>query len=333
VTELATFYQRLSMEFKDYYAVMGVAREATQDEVKRAYRKLSRKYHPDVSKEADAEERFKEVGEAYAVLKDPEKRAAYDQLGANYKAGQEFRPPPGWDDGFEFSGAGAGANAGRGYAGGGFGGGQYSDFFEELFAQQRGGRRGGGQFSMRGDDRHARISIDFRDSYTGAQRPVTLHVPDVTADGHVVTKEKTLNIKIPKGIQEGQKIRLAGQGGPGMGKGKAGDLFLEIDFSPAKRYRVDGADVHLTLPVTPWEAALGATIKVPIPTGDVDLKIPANSRQGSKLRLKGKGLPGKTPGDLFVVLEVQQPPADSDAAKELYKQMAEELAFNPRADL
>jgi len=323
------------MEFKDYYEVMGVARDATQDEVKRAYRKLSRKYHPDVSTEADAEERFKEVGEAYAVLKDPEKRAAYDQLGANYKAGQDFHPPPGWDEGFEFSGAGA--NAGRGYAGG-FGGAQYSDFFEELFAQQRGGRSGGGrsaggQFNMRGDDRHARISIDFRDSYTGAQRPITLHVPEVTAEGHVVTKEKTLNIKIPKGIQEGQKIRLAGQGGPGMGSGKAGDLFLEIDFKPAKRYRVEGADVYLTLPVTPWEAALGATVKVPIPTGNVDLKIPANSRQGSKLRLKGKGLPGKTPGDFYAVLDVQQPPADSDVAKELYKRMAEELTFDPRADL
>lgn len=318
------------MEFKDYYEVMGVARDATQDEIKRAYRKLSRKYHPDVSTESDAEERFKEVGEAYAVLKDPEKRAAYDQLGANYKAGQDFHPPPGWDEGFEFSGAGA--SAGRGYTGG-FGGAQYSDFFEELFAQQRGGRPAGGQFSMRGDDRHARISIDFRDSYTGAQRPITLRVPEVTADGHVVTKEKTLNIKVPKGIREGQKIRLAGQGGPGIGSGQAGDLFLEIAFSPAKRYRVEGADVYLTLPVTPWEAALGATVTVPMPTGNVDLKIPANSRQGSKLRLKGKGLPGQTPGDLYAVLDIQQPPADSDVAKALYQRMAEELPFDPRADL
>ncbi len=318
------------MEFKDYYEVMGVARDATQDDIKRAYRKLSRKYHPDVSTESDAEERFKEVGEAYAVLKDPEKRAAYDQLGANYKAGQDFQPPPGWDEGFEFSGAGA--TAGRGYASG-FGGAQYSDFFEELFAQQRGGRPAGGQFSMRGDDRHARISIDFRDSYTGAQRPITLRVPEVTADGHVVTKEKTLNIKVPKGIREGQKIRLAGQGGPGVGSGKAGDLFLEIAFSPAKRYRVEGADVYLTLPVTPWEAALGATVTVPMPTGNVDLKIPANSRQGSKLRLKGKGLPGQIPGNLYAVLDIQQPPADSDAAKEIYQRMAEELPFDPRADL
>jgi curved DNA-binding protein len=324
------------MEFKDYYEVMDVARDATQDEVKRSYRKLSRKYHPDVSSEEHAEERFKDVGEAYAVLKDPEKRAAYDQLGADHKAGQDFRPPPGWDEGFEFSGAGT--NTGRGYAGG-LGGAQYSDFFEELFAQQQAGRggggarAGGGQFSMRGDDRHARIVIDFRDSYTGAQRPITLHVPEVTADGHVVAKEKTLNVKIPKGIQAGQKIRLAAQGGPGAGGGKAGDLFLEIEFSPAKHHRVDGADVYLTLPVAPWEAALGATVTVPIPSGNVELKIPANSCQGSKLRLKGKGLPAKEPGNLYVLIDVQQPPADSDAAKELYKKMAEELPFDPRAEL
>jgi len=321
------------MEFKDYYEVMGVVRDATQDEIKRAYRKLARKYHPDVSKQNDAEERFKEVGEAYEVLKDTDKRAAYDQLGANYKAGQDFKPPPGWDDGFEFSGPGD--NPGRGYAGGGFDGARHSDFFEDLFGQHYagGGRAGGRQSSMRGDDRHARISIDFRDSYTGSQRSVTLHAPEVTAAGHVVTKEKTLNIKIPKGIRGGQKIRLAGQGSPGMGDGKAGDLFLEIDFSPDKRHRIDGADVYLTLPVTPWEAALGAAVTVPIPSGNVELKIPANSSQASKLRLKGKGLPGKEAGDFYVLLDVQLPPADSDAAKSLYEKMAEELPFDPRADM
>ena len=321
------------MEFRDYYEVMGVARDATQDEVKRAYRKLARKYHPDVSKEGDAEECFKEVGEAYEVLKDVEKRAAYDQLGSNHKAGQEFQPPPGWDEGFEFSGAGS--NAGRGYTGGGgFGGAQYSDFFEDLFAQRKaGGRHQDSQFGMRGDDRHARIVIDFRDSYTGTQRSISLHAPEVTADGHVVTKEITLNVKIPKGIQAEQKIRLAGQGGLGRGGGKAGDLFLEVEFSAAKRYRIDGANVHLTLPVAPWEAALGSTIAVPLPSGSVELKVPANSGQGSKLRLKGKGLPGKTPGDMYVQIDVQLPPADSEVAKDLYKKMSEELPFAPRADL
>jgi len=323
------------MEFTDYYKVMGVARDATQDDIKRAYRKLARKYHPDVSEAEDAEARFKEVGEAYEVLKDTEKRAAYDQLGADWKSGQDFRPPPGWDEGFEFSGGGPGDGSTAGA--GGFGGEQFSDFFESLFGQAsgqpRGTHPGGREFHMRGEDRHARIHIDFRDSYTGAQRSIKLHVPEVTADGHVVTQEKTLNVKIPKGIHDGQKIRLAGQGSPGIGRGRAGDLFLEIEFLADKRYRVDGADVTLSLPVAPWEAALGATITVPIPSGSVGLKIPAGSGQGSRLRLKGKGLPGKAPGDLFVLLDVQLPPADSDAARELYEKMSQEMPFNPRADL
>jgi curved DNA-binding protein len=328
------------MEFRDYYEVMGVKRDANQDDIKRAYRKLARKYHPDVSADENAEEKFKEVGEAYEVLKDPEKRAAYDQLGKNYKAGQDFRPPPGWDEGFEFSGAGGGA--GDGYAGyGGMGGEQFSDFFENLFRQSQsrgrsgfeGQQRSGQQFDMRGEDRHARISIDLRDSYTGATRGITLHAPELTDDGHVITRDITLNVKIPQGIRDGQKIRLAGQGGPGMGGGKAGDLFLEVEFKADSKYRVDGGDVYLNLPVTPWEAALGSKVKVPIPSGNVELKIPAGSNQGSKMRLKGKGLPGKEPGNLYVVLDVQLPPADSDEAKALYEKMAEEMAFNPRAGL
>jgi len=328
------------MEFRDYYEVMGVKRDATQDDIKRAYRKLARKYHPDVSADENAEEKFKEVGEAYEVLKDPEKRAAYDQLGKNYKAGQDFRPPPGWDEGFEFSGAGGGT--GDGYAGyGGMGGEQFSDFFENLFRQSQsqgrsgfeGQRRSGQQFDMRGEDRHARISINLRDSYTGATRGITLHAPEVTSEGHVITRDITLNVKIPQGIRDGQKIRLAGQGGPGMGRGKAGDLFLEVEFKADSKYRVDGGDVYLNLPVTPWEAALGSKVKVPIPSGDVELKIPAGSNQGSKMRLKGKGLPGKEPGNLYVVLDVQLPPADSDEAKALYEKMAKTMPFDPRARL
>jgi curved DNA-binding protein len=310
------------MEFRDYYEVMGVPRDATQDDIKRAYRKLARKYHPDVSDDADAEARFKEVGEAYEVLKDPEKRAAYDQLGANWKTGQEFRPPPNWDEGFEFSG--------------GSDGGQFSDFFGSLFGQGGTGggpQMGGREFHMRGEDRHARIHIDFHDSYTGAQRQISLHLPQVTADGRVTTQEKTLNVKIPEGIRDGQKIRLAGQGGPGMGQGQAGDLYLEIEFQADRRFRINGGDVTLHLPVAPWEAALGASITVPIPTGNVELKIPPGSGQGSKLRLKGKGLPGKVPGDLYALLDVQLPPADNDAAKELYEKMSREMPFNPRADL
>jgi curved DNA-binding protein len=328
------------MEFRDYYEIMGVKRDATQDEIKRAYRKLARKYHPDVSKDDNAEEKFKEVGEAYEALKDPEKRAAYDQLGQNHKAGQDFRPPPGWDEGFEFSGSGG--KTGDGYAGyGGAGGEQFSDFFEDLFRQGQpqgrggfsGNQQGGQQFNMQGEERHAHITIDVADSYTGASRSISLHAPEVTADGHVVTRDKTLNVKIPQGIRDGQKIRLAGQGGPAMGGGKAGDLFLEVQFRPDGKYRIDGGDVYLTLPVTPWEAMLGGKVTVPIPSGDVELKIQPNSNQGSKMRLKGKGLPGKEPGNLYVVLDVQLPPADSDDAKALYEKMAEELPFNPRASL
>jgi curved DNA-binding protein len=309
---------------------MGVERDASKDDIKRAYKKLARKYHPDVSKEEDAEERFKEVGEAYEVLKDPEKRAAYNQLGENWKSGQEFHPPPNWDEGFEFSGR----SDNDGYAGyGDFGGERFSDFFENLFAQGhgQGARAAGRDFHMHGEDRHARIAIDLRDSYTGATRSITMHVPELTDDGHVNTRDKTLNVKIPKGIADGQKIRLAGQGGPAVGGGRAGDLFLTVEFASDDVYRVEGNDVYFKLPVAPWEAALGARVTVPLPSGNVDLKIPAGSNQGSRLRLKSKGIPAKQPGDFYVLLDVQLPPADSDEARALYTKMSEEMPFNPRA--
>ena len=314
------------MEFKDYYKIMGVEKDASQDEIKRAYKKLARKYHPDVSKEANAEDRFKEVGEAYEALKDPEKRAAYDQLGANWKAGQDFNPPPDWDAGFEFHG-------------GGFTGGDsadYSDFFESLFGQgfgsARAGRPGGG-FSARGDDHHAKVLIDLEDAYKGATRSVSLQSPELDGSGHVRNKQRTLNIKIPKGVKQGQRIRLSGQGSPGMGQAPAGDLYLEIEFNPHSMYKVDGHDVYLDLPVTPWEAALGATLKVPTPDGTVDLKIAAGTPSGRKHRLKARGIPGTPAGDLYVVPQITLPPADNDAAKELYRKMEQELAYNPRSKL
>ncbi len=312
------------MQFKDYYQIMGVARDATQDEIKRAYRKLARKYHPDVSKVADAEVRFKELGEAYEVLKDAEKRAAYDQLGADFKGGQDFRPPPDWNAGFEFSG-------------GGFTGGDaadYSDFFESLFG--RGFRAGGGaraSFHARGEDHHAKVLIDLEDSYQGATRTITLRVPGVDAQGHVITRERVLNVSIPKGIREGQHIRLSGQGSAGAGEGKAGDLYLEVEFRPHPLYRVEGRDLYLDLPVTPWEAALGATVKVPTLGGIVELKVPEGSTSGRKLRLKGRGIPGDPPGDCYVMLAIALPPANSDAAKAFYRKMAQEMNFNPRAKL
>ncbi len=295
------------MDFKDYYDIMGVKRDASQDEIKRAYRKLARKYHPDVSKESNAEIRFKEVGEAYEVLKDPEKRAAYDQLGANYKAGQDFDPPPNWDAGFEFSGGGftdGDASA-------------YSSFFESLFGA--GGGRGAGPaysgrsqrgFQMPGEDHHAKVLIDLEDAFHGATRSIALNSPQLDNSGHVVTKQRTLSVKIPKGVKQGQRIRLTGQGSPGAGGGRAGDLYLEIEFKPHQIYRVDGADIYIDLPITPWEAALGATVKVPTPAGSVDLKIPKGTASGKKLRMKERGIPGKSAGNLYVVPQITLPPAD-----------------------
>lgn len=310
------------MEYKDYYKIMGVGRTATQDEIKRAYRKLARKFHPDVSKEKDAELRFQELGEAYEVLRDPEKRAAYDQLGSNWKAQQDFRPPPDWDAGFEF----------HGRPQGGFDQEGFSDFFESLFGQARGrqGRRG---FHMHGEDHHAKIMIDLKDSYHGATRSISLKMPEETADGHVVTRNRTLNVRIPKGVRQGQQIRLSGQGAAGRGSGKAGDLYLEVEFNPHRFFKVEGSDVFMDVPLSPWEAALGANIKVPTPSGTIDLKIPENSQTGKKLRLKGRGIPAKSPGDLYVVLQVALPPANSARTRELYQRMKEEIDFNPRATM
>ena len=317
------------MDYKDYYAVMGVAREATQDEIKRAYRKLARKYHPDVSKEADAERRFKELGEAYEVLKDPEKRAAYDQLGRDWRAGQEFRPPPGWDAGFEFSGGGSGG-AGRG---------GFSDFFESLFGQggnfRNAGFTRGGRVSGRGEDHHARVEVSLEDAFNGATLGLKLRIPEYDAHGRLSDRLRNLQVKIPRGVTSGKRIRLAGQGGAGFNGGSAGDLFLEVTIKPHAQYQVEGKDVFLNLPVTPWEAALGGKVKVHTLGGAVDLNIPAGARSGQKLRLKGRGLPvpKETAGDQFVVLQIVAPPADTAAKRALYEQMARDMPFNPRAHL
>jgi curved DNA-binding protein len=312
------------MEFRDYYDVMGVARDASQDDIKKAYRRLARKYHPDVSKAADAEARFKEVGEAYAVLKDPEKRAAYDQLGKDWKAGQDFSPPPNWDAGFEYSGAGGGGDAS-----------QFSDFFESLFGEHlRASRAGAGSsgYNVRGEDHHARILIDLEDAYTGATRSIGLRGAELDDSGHVVTKDRTLNVRIPKGVTQGQRIRLAGQGAPGIGDAPAGDLYLEIEFNPHRRYRIEGRDVYAELPVAPWEAALGATVSVPTPGGSVDMKVPAGTTRRRTLRLKGRGIPGKEPGDMYVEVSITLPPADSEKAKSLYAEMRDSLDYNPRSN-
>lgn len=310
------------MEYKDYYKIMGVKRDASQDEIKKAYRRLARKYHPDVSKEKDAETHFKEVGEAYEVLKDPQKRAAYDRLGSGWQAGQEFHPPPDWDAGFDFGGGGFT----RGNAA------EFSDFFEMLFGGRNpfAARR---EFRARGEDHYVKIAIDLEDAYRGATRILMLQLPEVDAQGRFIQKQRTLNIHIPKGIRPGQHIRLAGQGAPGIGNAPAGDLYLQVEFRPHPFYRIDGNDVYLELPLTPWEAALGTTVQVPTPEGKVDLKIPPNSFAGRKMRLKDRGIPGKPPGDFYVLLQIALPPASSEAAKALYRTMQQQLDFNPRAHL
>jgi curved DNA-binding protein len=314
------------MNYKDYYQIMGLQRGASAEEIKRAYRKLARKYHPDVSKEPNAEEKFKEIQEAYEVLKDPEKLAAYEQLGSNWRAGQEFRPPPDWGRNFEFS-----TNFGRGDDPG------FSDFFSSLFGAQAGfGGRPGGAGRARsagGEDHAAKIQIDLEDSFQGGTKVIELKSPAMVAGGRVTMEPRSLRVTIPAGVTEGQKIRLAGQGSAGLHGGRAGDLYLEIEFRPHALFSVQQRDITLTLPIAPWEAALGATVQAPTLGGPVDLRIPANARSGQKMRLKGRGLPGNPPGDQYVVLQLVTPPADSAKAKELYQTMSTELAFDPRAEL
>ncbi|MEY3220580.1 MAG: hypothetical protein RIT27_1937 [Pseudomonadota bacterium] len=300
------------MEYKDYYKIMGVSRQVSQDDLKKAYRKLAREFHPDVSKAPNAEQRFKEINEAYEVLKDPEKRAAYDRLGNNWRAGEQFRPPPDWDVGFEFS---SGSNAG------------FSDFFDTFFG--RGGFNSG--FSQhqhrprKSEDHHAKIQINLEDSFSGTTKSIQLQIPTLNDRGKLVNQTRSLNVKIPQGISEGQKIRLIGQGVSG------GDLYLEVVFAPHNFYRVEEKDIFLDLPLTPWEAALGTTVKIPTPLGAIELKIPPDSQTGKKLRLKGRGLPAQKAGDFYVIIQIITPVANTEEIKRFYRQMALQFSdFNPR---
>jgi curved DNA-binding protein len=329
------------MEFRDYYKVLGVERAASADQIKGAYRRLARKYHPDVSKEPNAEARFKEMQEAYEVLKDPEKRAAYDQLGANWKAGEQFRPPPDWGSGFEFSGGAARPGATRRGAGrarwsgggaedGAFADQDFSDFFSSLFGGGSPFARGGGGGAAR--DHHARVGIELEEAYRGTTRTLELRRPEVKPDGSVELRTHTVRVTIPAGVTEGQLIRLAGQGAPAAGGGQAGDLYLEVHVQPHRLFALEGRDVTLTFPVAPWEAALGASVTVPTLGGSVEMHIPAGAQSGQKLRLRGRGLPANPPGDQYVQLKVVLPPANSPQAKALYEEMRK-LNFDPRANL
>lgn len=321
------------MDFKDYYKALGIERTASDDEVRKAYRKLARKYHPDVSKEPDAQQRMRDINEANDVLRDKEKRAAYDALvdrvaqgdGAGDAGRGSYQPPPGWDQGFEFH---------RGPAQGPADHAEFSEFFSSVFGK---GERRAAQsrpYRARGEDHHAAIEISIEEAIKGVEREIVLRALEMDAEGQPVFVNRTLRVKIPAGVHPGQFIRLAGQGMPGLGGEAAGDLYLEVRMAPHKLYRVDGQDLYLTLPVTPTEAALGAQVQVPIPGGGVvEVTVPPNARSGLKLRLKGRGLPGKPPGDLYLLLDIALPPAQTPAARQAYEQLAQAAPFDPRRHL
>lgn len=307
------------MKYKDYYAILGVDRNATDKDIKNAYRKLARKYHPDVSKESDAEERFKDVAEAYQTLKDPETRAAYDQLGT-HRPGEEFQAPPDWA---------------RHY-----GGGEQFSFedldLEDLFANltgrfHRGRRQSGGAIAGEDYDVAARISLE--DAYRGTLVELNLSMPEYDEAGRLRRVPRTIKARIPKGATEGQRLRLPGQGGKGLNGGRDGDLYLNIELAPHRWFKVNGHDLYIDLPLAPWEAALGASVEVPTLGGPVRLKVPAGTQPGQKLRLARNGLPRPRgePGDLYAVAQLAVPASPSDAELALLRQMSEKSTFNPRA--
>ena len=311
------------MKYKDYYAILGVDRKATADDIKKAYRKLAQKHHPDVNKEPGAEEKFKDIAEAYQALKDPEKRAAYDQLGTGFRQGQEFRPPPDWEQQFR--------------AGGGEGGFSFedldlSDLFESLSGR---GRRGAGPRANRpipGEDYEVAVNLTLDDALRGTQIDLNLNVPEYSPDGTVRHVPKTIKARIPKGATDGQRLRLRGQGGKGINGGRDGDLYLDIRLHPHPLFRPTGHDLYLDLPLTPWEAALGTTIEVPTLDGAVNMKIPAGTTAGRKLRLGKKGLPrpGGGEGDLYAIVQIVNPTALDERERELFGELAKHSRFDPR---
>ncbi len=310
------------MDFKDYYDILGVDSAADAKTIKSAYRKLARKYHPDVSEESDAEARFKDVAEAYAVLKDKDKRAEFDAI-RQYGTSAGFQPPPGWEAS-DFSST-------RGDFQGGF-----SDFFDNIFGQARHDSRQGfsqQQFTQRGEDVELGLAVFLEDAYRAESRTISYQVPGFDEQGRLTYTDKTLKVKIPAGVIDGERIRLKGQGAPGMGDAPPGDLYLHIQFAQHPLYTVEGLDLTITLPVSPWELVLGCKLEVPTLDGAVKLSVPAHSQGGRKLRVKGKGL-GKAGqrGDLFVLLRVSLPDKVSEDEQALWQQLSERSKFDPRRD-
>lgn len=306
------------MKYQDYYQILDVSRDAETSDIKKAYRKLARKYHPDVNQDGGSEDKFKQINEAYEVLKDDDKRQAYDRFGADWKHGQQF------------DGAGAGGFGGGAYAGDQFSGGDFSDFFESIFGgdhrQARGSPFGQGQRPrpQRGADLLLKLDITLEEAYHGGSKTIQF------AGSTDSSEMKKLKINIPRGVKTGQKIRLAKQGQASAGGGESGDLLLEMNVLAHRLFRLDERDVILRLPVTPWEAALGSTLKVPTLAGSVELKIKSGMQSGQKMRLKGKGMPGTPPGDQIVEIMIHVPPADSDEEQQFYQDMQARFAFNPR---
>lgn len=311
------------MDFKDYYKVLGLEPGADDKAVKTAYRKLARKYHPDVSKEKDAENKFKEVAEAYEVLKSAEKRAEYDELSKYAQYGQPFEPPPGWPP-QDNAGFADGAGAGR----------EYSDFFESLFGRAGRSHGAGRSSSRRGQDIEIALPLLLEETMVEEAKQIAFKLPQYSPDGLPLPAiSKTLNVKIPPGVSNGERIRIKGQGAPGLGGGANGDLYLIIQLVPHPLFDVEAHNLILTVPLAPWEAALGSQITVPTLNGKISLRIPANTQSGQRLRIKGKGLLNKSgePGDMYALFKIVIPAQTDESVRALWAQLAEQAAFNPRA--
>ena len=307
------------MKYKDYYATLGVAKDASADDIKKAYRKLARKFHPDVSKEKDAEAKFKAMAEAYETLKDPEKRAAYDQLGSHAQ-GQEFRPPPDWEQHFA-----------RGPTS--FDDVDLADLFAGLGGSRGFGRRADPKAPIAGHDYEAAVRVTLEQAFHGTEVQLDLSVPEYDENGVAHRVPRMVTVRIPRGVTDGQKLRVRGKGGHGVRGGRAGDLYLDIAVSPHRLFRADGLDLFVDLPLAPWEAVLGASIEMPTPAGPVQLKVPAGTRAGQQLRLAGRGLarPDGSAGNLFAIVQIAVPTVLDDAQRALFRQLAESTTFNPRA--